>query len=100
MRRTLIAVGFVLAAVPAFGQQPAPAEPEREVPPSALFTPEMRDALESLGRAMLRLYNTLPRYEAPRMRDNGDIVIPRAPDRQPLYPPEPPADATRQPIAT
>lgn len=103
MRRTLIAAGFVLAVAPAFAQQstPAvPAEPEHEAPPSALFTPEVRDALESLGRAMLRLYRAVPRYEAPRMRDNGDIVIPRAPDAQPLYPPEPPADGTRQPIAT
>jgi hypothetical protein len=99
MRRTLIAAGFVLAFAPAFAQQPAPAGPEREAPPSALFTPEVRDALESLGRAMLRLYRAVPRYEAPRMRDNGDIVIPRAPDAQPLYPPEQPADGTRQPIA-
>ncbi len=100
MRRILIAAGFVLAAAPAFGQQPAPAAPEHEAPPSALFTPDMRDALEGLGRAMLRLYHTLPRYEAPRMRDNGDIVIPRAPDAQPLYPPAPSPDGTTQPIAT
>jgi hypothetical protein len=99
MRPILIAAGFVLAMAPAFGQQSVPAEPEREAPPSALFTPELHDALENLGRAMLRLYRAVPRYQAPRLRDNGDIVIPRAPDSHPYDPPASEPDGIRQPIA-
>lgn len=41
-----------------------------------------REGAAKLMRALELFLETLPRYEAPRMLPNGDILIPRAPRRE------------------
>jgi hypothetical protein len=82
MRRVLAALLF-LAALPAGAAEPA----ERGLPEA---TDRLRQELEraaeamreSMGKILLSLEDVarrLPRYEAPELNENGDIIIRRKP---------------------
>lgn len=67
--RTLI-LALVLLAAPAAADERARAEDLA------------REGAGKLMRALELLLDSIPRYEAPRVAPNGDIVIPRAPREQ------------------
>lgn len=98
MRRMLIAAVLLLLTAPARAE-PAAAPPS-DAPGAALLPPELRGPLQDLHGAMMRLLDAIPRYQMPRVLDNGDILIPRAPARNPAGVPPADKDATRRAIAT
>jgi hypothetical protein len=82
--RTLLALAFLLTALPAGAAEP----PTSDSLPQA--TEKLRSELEraaaavrdSMGRVFLSLEGVvrqLPRYEAPEITENGDIIIRRKP---------------------
>jgi hypothetical protein len=83
MRRILAAFVLILAALPARAAEPAP----RDLPEAAdRVQQELERAAEamrqSMGRVLLSLEEVarrLPRYEAPEINENGDIIIRRKP---------------------
>jgi hypothetical protein len=79
--RALLLAATLLAASPALAAEQSPADRLRE---------ELERTAETLAGSLDRLLSTfeevareLPRYEAPRMLENGDIVIRRKPPESP-----------------
>ena len=75
--RALLLAAALLAASPALAS---------DTPPSERLREELERTAEALAGNLGRLLSTfeevareLPRYEAPQMLDNGDIVIRRKP---------------------
>ena len=106
--RTLLLPLLLLAALPALAQTPPAAEEERPgfdlMQDGALLLfrglmREMEPALTEMGKALaemepalqelLRLIDDIRNYEAPRVLENGDILIPRRKDAPRLPPPAP-----------
>lgn len=88
MRRIVPALLAALFVAVAFSAAPAraadaPAVPPRQEDPLGLFGPRLRDALQNLSRSLAEVFQSLPRYGAPQMLDNGDIVIRRMPPARP-----------------
>lgn len=82
MRRIVLASLLILSLASAAGAADTPDDtPQNPLP--GLFGPRLRDALESLSRSMVEVFRALPRYDAPQMLDNGDIVIRRMPPTRP-----------------
>src|SRR4051812_26817737 len=77
MRALILAASLAALAMPAFAAEKSPTERLRE---------ELERTAETLAGSMERLLSTfeemardLPRYEAPQVLDNGDIIIRRKP---------------------
>ena len=83
MRRIFVALLFSVLSVPAAWAEPTISEPRQPDETPSLFGPHLRDALQDLSKAFTDVIRALPRYEAPRMLDNGDIVIRRLPPTRP-----------------
>lgn len=83
MRRILLAFVVAVLLAPAARAADAPAGSLPQNQPSGLFGPRLRDALENLSRSLAEVLRAVPRYDAPRMLDNGDIVIRRLPPTRP-----------------
>lgn len=104
-RRGLAAPLVLLAAL----TLPARAETDRAAPPGEEDRLELDEAkreaerllrwfggeAEAILRGLGKDISALPRYGAPRVLPNGDILIPRLPDPDPAPPQDAPADAPR-----
>ena len=102
MRRSVLAALFValsLSLAPIAWAEPVP-EPHKPDETPGLLGPRLRDALQNLSKAVTDVIRNLPRYEAPRMLDNGDIVIRRLPPTRPeMIDPRDSRPGSRKPIA-
>lgn len=83
MRRIVLASLLILSLAPLARAAEAPTDTPPQTPPSGLFGPRLRDALEGLSRSLVEVFRALPRYGAPQMLDNGDIMIRRLPPTRP-----------------
>ncbi len=87
--RQLLTASAISAAL-LIGAAPAIADSYGERTPEEL----VEDGLDSLRGALQRFMETLPRFEAPIITDDGDIILRRQPPPEPrrVWPPEAPAD--------
>lgn len=92
MYRTLAAAALSIAVLAG----PLPARADAPPPKGQEDVGELaREGFERLRRAFELMLDRIPRYGAPRMTPDGDIVIPRLPD-----PPQPRAPGRSSPIET
>ena len=86
-RIALMAAVIAIAATPALAQN-APKAPPKDNPtdnPTTQTEKAFRESVEMILKALEKLVNSVPLYEAPEVLKNGDIIIRRKhPEKPPV----------------